>query len=76
MTRQHFQALADALRAAKPAPEDYQTPGYATTGGTFNAIAYDAAMGAWYSAVGAVADVARTFNGRFDRGRFYLAVGR
>lgn len=60
MSRKHFQKLADALRANRPA-----MPG----GGGF----YTFSEEQWGDIVGRVADVCAVTNANFDRARFVAA---
>lgn len=65
MSRKHFDALAYALRSERPEPEGFHDPDQRA----------DYTFDAWRACVVAVADVCFAMNGRFDRGRFYRAVG-
>lgn len=68
MTRKHFQAMADALRIARPLWPH-------TDIGRFSDPEAQAACDQWRHDVQAVADVFAADNGRFDRERFDRACG-
>lgn len=59
MSKKHFQALADALRASKVLP----------------IAGWENVHTQWKIDVIAVADVCAAQNSRFDRSRFYSACG-
>ena len=63
MTKRHFEALAAALKGARP---DSTTHGKG---------ALTVALRAWRLAVYRVADACRDANPRFDRARFLVAAG-
>ncbi|HET7181530.1 MAG TPA: hypothetical protein VFI15_04790 [Candidatus Limnocylindrales bacterium] len=65
MSRKHFADLARALRKQRPEPEGFADPDRRRD------YEYDV----WRAVVVEVADVCYSFNGRFDRGRFYRAAG-
>lgn len=64
MTRKHFIALAEALRASRPEPDDY-----------LHTDEYQARLSTWEYTVRAVAGTCRSFNGLFDLYRFLAAAG-
>ena len=65
MTRKHFADLAHALRKQRPEAEGYADPDRRRD--------YESDL--WRAIVVEVADVCYSFNGRFDRERFYRAAG-
>ena len=65
MTRRHFEALAHALRVQRPEPEGAHDPD--------RRLDYEYDL--WRACVVEVADVCYSFNGQFDRERFYRAAG-
>ena len=60
MSRKHFVAIAEALSDSKP---------------LLGSLNYTELHLQWLIDVDALADVLRTFNGQFDRGRFLRACG-
>lgn len=65
MSRKHFSALARALRVQRPEAEGVHDPD--------RRLDYEYDI--WRALVVEVADVCYSFNGRFDRERFYRAAG-
>jgi hypothetical protein len=65
MTRQHFTALARALRLQRPTPEGFHD--------SMRRLDYEYEL--WRAIVVEIADVCYASNGRFDRDRFYRAAG-
>ncbi len=73
VTKMHFQALAEALRDARPI--DPGPVDIGTLSGLNVAADHEIAIGVWRRCVENIADVCRGENGRFDRTRFLRACG-
>ncbi len=73
MTRQHFQALADALAATRPAQDLFTKVSPDGANSFYNGIEHQAAIEQWEREVHAIAGVCRSYSPRFDEERFVKA---